>query len=289
MASSIPADNSDSANEGDPLGFPSSSCVVVLCTYNEMGTLPELLQRIWEHLPEIEVLVVDDNSPDGTGGWVRDQADHNPRLSLLARSGKLGLGSATIAGLQQAIDQGYQYAICMDADLSHDPAALPALLAGMNHPDGQARVDVMIGSRYVPGGSIHGWPLKRHIMSRGVNFLSRWLLGLRPRDCSGSYRCYRTQMLRQLDWSEFWSRGYSFFEEVLWRLKRLGATFDERPIQFVERPAGLSKIDLREILVALRVLFGLGWANYFTRSPGPPEAHQARDPRSHQAENADSG
>ena len=122
----------------------------------------------------------------------------------------------------------------MDADFSHQPKYLPALLAGMEPADGPP-VDVMIGSRYIPGGGVEGWPLKRQLMSRAVNLYARWLLGLRPKDCSGAFRCYRSRCLAKLDFDAIRSRGYSFQEEILWRLKRLGAGSAETPITFVDR------------------------------------------------------
>jgi dolichol-phosphate mannosyltransferase len=149
----------------------------------------------------------------------------------------------------------------MDADFSHPPKYLPELLAGME-PAGGPPVDVMIGSRYVKGGGVEGWPLKRHLMSRGVNAYARLLLGLRPKDCSGAFRCYRTATLAKLDFDSVRSRGYSFQEEILWRLKRVGARLAETPIIFVERQLGQSKIHSGEAMAALRILFALGLKNW---------------------------
>jgi len=141
---------------------------------------------------------------------------------------------------------------------------LPALIAGME-PQGGPAVDVMIGSRYIPGGGIEGWSWKRHFMSRSVNLYARWLLGLKPKDCSGSFRCYRTATLAKLDLDAIRSRGYSFQEEVLWRLKRVGARFGETPIVFVDRRLGTSKINSHEARDALRIIFLLGLRNLFGR------------------------
>jgi dolichol-phosphate mannosyltransferase len=234
--------------------------LITIATYNEMENLPRLVDEISRFAPDADILVIDDNSPDGTGRWCDRQRDENPRIACLHRSGKLGLGTATIAGMQYAIENGYRYMLNMDADFSHPPKFLPALLAGMDPPDGQG-VDVMIGSRYTHGGGVEGWPLKRQLMSRAVNLYSRWLLGLRPKDCSGAYRCYRTALLAKLDFDAIVSRGYSFQEEILWRLKRLGARFGETPIVFVERQFGSSKIDGSEAYEALRVIFRLGVQN----------------------------
>jgi dolichol-phosphate mannosyltransferase len=235
--------------------------LVTVATYNEIENLPRLVEAIFHHLPQADLLVIDDNSPDGTGQWCDQQSAAEGRLRCLHRAGKLGLGTATIAGMKYAIEHGYRYVLNMDADFSHPPQNLPDLLAGMDPPGGSA-VDVMIGSRYVPGGGVEGWPLKRHFMSRAVNAYARCLLGLRPKDCSGAYRCYRVALLARLDFDAVRSRGYSFQEEILWRLKRLGARFGETPIVFVDRQAGASKINSKEAYAALAILFRLGIKNW---------------------------
>jgi dolichol-phosphate mannosyltransferase len=230
--------------------------LVSLATYNEIENLPRLLEEIGRFAPQVDVLVVDDNSPDGTGGWCDEQAAKDPRLHCLHRSGKLGLGTATIAAMQYAIEQGYDYLLNMDADFSHHPRYLPQMIELMqSHPDGPR--DVVIGSRYIAGGAIEGWPLRRHLMSRGVNWYARRLLGLAANDCSGAFRCYRVSTLTKLDFSAIRSRGYSFQEEVLWHLKNLGAKFGETPITFVDRVCGTSKINTREALLALRIILSL--------------------------------
>jgi len=238
--------------------------LVTVATYNEMENLPRLVEEIFRSVDDVDLLVIDDNSPDGTGQWCDRQHAENPRISCLHRPGKLGLGAATVAGMKYAIQHGYRYVLNMDADFSHPPKYLPALLAGMEPPEGPP-IDVMIGSRYISGGGVEGWPLKRHLMSRAVNLYSRWLLGLRPKDCSGAFRCYRTERLAKLDFDNILSRGYSFQEEILWRLKRLGARFGETPIVFVERRHGVSKIDSGEALAALKIIFTLGMRNLLRR------------------------
>jgi dolichol-phosphate mannosyltransferase len=239
--------------------------LVTLATYNEIENLPRLVDEIFAAAPNLEVLVIDDNSPDGTGAWCDEKAAADPRVHCLHRSGKLGLGTAIIAGMKYAIEHGYRYVLNMDADFSHHPRYLPALVAGMEGPDGTPRADVMIGSRYVPGGAIEGWPLKRHLMSRGVNVYARWLLGLSAKDCSGGYRCYRTSLLEKVDFDAIRSRGYSFQEEVLWYLKRLGAKIDETPITFADRQRGTSKIDSGEAASALRIILSLAAKNWIGR------------------------
>ncbi len=239
-----------------------NATLVAVATYNEIENLPRLVDAIFAAAPAVDLLVIDDNSPDGTGRWCDERRAVEPRLFCLHRPGKLGLGTATIAAMRYAIEHGYRAMLNMDADFSHDPRHLPAILAGMDNPDGTPRVDVMIGSRYTAGGAIQGWPLRRHLMSRGVNFYARWMLGLKPKDCSGAFRCYRTELLKRVDFDGILSRGYSFQEEILWRLKRLGARFDETPITFVDRQRGSSKIDRHEALSALRIILRLGLQNW---------------------------
>lgn len=234
--------------------------LVTVATYNELENLPRLVAEIFQVAPQVHLLVIDDNSPDGTGRWVDEQTAAEPRLHALHRPGKLGLGTATIAGMRYALEHGYQYVLNMDADFSHHPRYLPALLAGMEPADGPP-VDVMIGSRYVPGGGVENWPWRRYLMSWSVNTYARWLLGLTPRDCSGAFRCYRTAVLARLNFEAIRSRGYSFQEEILWHLKRAGARFGETPILFADRQHGTSKINRHEALAALTIILRLGFQN----------------------------
>ncbi len=238
--------------------------LIVIATYNEIENLPRLTEEILRYAPGVHILVVDDNSPDGTGQWCDQRTATSDGFHVIHREGKLGLGSATVTGLQLAIDRGYDQALVMDADFSHHPRYLPDLLTRMQD-HGDRKVDVVIGSRYVPGGGVEGWSLRRRIMSRCINWYARLLLGLETRDCSGAYRCYRTDILRKVDFGKIRSRGYSFLEEFLWRLKLQGARFDETPIIFVDRQEGQSKINLREAFAALWILLSLGMRNWTGR------------------------
>lgn len=229
--------------------------LVSLATYNEKENLPSLVREIHQALPAADVLVIDDNSPDGTGQLADELAKTDQRIHVLHRAGKLGLGTAIIAGMRHAIEHGYDYLINMDADFSHHPRYLPAMQAGMAH------CDVMIGSRYVPGGGVKDWPLKRELMSRGVNGMSRFLLRIPARDTSGAYRCYRVAKLKELDLDRIWSRGYSFQEEILYRCRKVGCRFDETPIVFEDRRAGHSKVNMKEAVRSLTILVLLGGAS----------------------------
>ena len=235
---------------------PQAKILVSVATCNERENLPRLVEEIEHHLPQAQLLIVDDNSPDGTGQWCDERAATDSRLHCLHRAGKLGLGTATIAAMQYAAEHGYDFLINLDADFSHPPQRLPALWQRMEASE-PSIVDVVIGSRYVPGGKIEGWSWKRKASSWAVNFISRWGLWLSPRDCSGAFRCYRVERLAQVDWSQVISRGYSFQEEVLWRLQRQGAQFAEVPITFVDRQQGSSKVNSREAVRSLYLLFRL--------------------------------
>ena len=230
--------------------------LIVIPTYNESENIQWIIDRARAAVPEAHILVADDNSPDGTGGWCDRRAKDEPRLHCLHRSGKLGLGTATIAGMQYAIEHHYDFVLNMDADFSHHPRYIPAILEAMEC------ADVSIGSRYCPGGGTKDWPIKRRFMSWAVNTYARTLLGLTPRDTSGAFRCYRVSLLKRLDFSQIRSRGYSFQEEILWRLKRLGARMTETPIVFADRERGQSKINQREAIAALWVIFRLGLTNW---------------------------
>jgi dolichol-phosphate mannosyltransferase len=226
--------------------------LVSIATYNEWENLPALVASVHEHLPRADVLVIDDNSPDGTGRLADELAAADPRVRVLHRPGKLGLGTAIITAMRYAIDQGYDYLVNMDADFSHHPRYLPALVAGMD------RADVMIGSRYVSGGGVENWPLRRQLSSRAVNAVSRLLLRIPARDTSGAYRCYRVSKLRAIDLGSIWSRGYSFQEEVLYRCRKAGCRLGETPIVFADRRAGASKVNLKEAVRSLALLGLLG-------------------------------
>jgi len=234
--------------------------LVSVATYNEMDNLPRLVEEIQRALPDADILVVDDNSPDGTGRWCDERGATDPRLKCLHRAGKLGLGTATIAAMKYAIEHQYKYLVNLDADFSHPPKHLPELVAGME--SGPQPIDIMIGSRYVSGGKIEGWPLKRHLLSKSVNLYSRWMLWLPTHDCSGAYRCYRTSKLALIDFDAIRSRGYSFQEEILWRLKRVGCRFGEVPITFVDREAGSSKVNGKESINSMGILLRLGVQNW---------------------------
>ncbi len=226
---------------------------VTICTYNEKENIRTLIPAIRAVLPKADILVVDDNSPDGTAAEVEQIQKSDPRAHLLLRQQKAGLGAATLAGFQWVIERDFDYLINMDADWSHPPAVLPQLVALM------ADADVAIASRYITGGGVQNWGPHRYFMSWGVNVYSRLLLGIKARDCSGAYRCYRVSKLREIDFTRFRSRGYAFQEEILYRCRRVGSRFRETPFVFADRVAGQSKINMKEVACALRDIAFLGW------------------------------
>lgn len=223
--------------------------LISLCTYNERENLADLIAEIHEHAPQADVVVVDDNSPDGTGDLADELAAADSRIHVEHRAGKLGLGSATLAAFEFAMAADYTYLLNMDADFSHHPRYIPELLGCM------PEADVTIGSRYVAGGDIVGWGFKRHFMSRGVNLYARVLLGLSTSDNSGAFRCYRVAKLRELDFSAIRATGYAFQEEILYRLRRIGCRFVETPVVFEDRRYGSSKINMGEAFAAVGVIF----------------------------------
>ncbi len=235
----------------------SPRILVATATYNERDNLRPLLAGVAKALPAADVLVVDDNSPDGTGALADELAAADPRVRVLHRAGKLGLGTAILAGMRYAMDHGYDLFVNLDADLSHDPCYLPALVAGMN------RHDVMIGSRYVPGGGTENWPLSLRAVSRAVNTLTRFLMRLPARDTSGAYRCYRVAKLRQARLDRVISRGYSFQQEVLYRCRKAGCRIGETPIVFADRRAGVTKVNTREAVRSLGVILVVGLRAFF--------------------------
>lgn len=225
--------------------------LVALATYNEIENLPGLTDAILRVLPTADLLVVDDNSPDGSGRWCDERADCEPRIRCIHRTGKLGLGSATLEAMRYAIGNEYNVFVTIDADWSHDPAHLPALVAAIDH------ADVAIGSRYVAGGAIEGWPWHRRTMSRIVNVLSRKVLALPICDASGAFRAYRVAVLRNISLNSVRATGYAYLEEILWHLNQAGARFAEVPITFHERRAGRSKITIAEAAGKIATLFSL--------------------------------
>jgi glycosyltransferase involved in cell wall biosynthesis len=231
----------------------SERTIVVLPTYNERENVVALLRAVRAAVPDADVLVVDDNSPDGTATLVEETAAEQDQIKLLRRAGKQGLGSAYRQGFALALDEGYDVVVSMDVDFSHDPAVLPELLGLI-----AAGADTVIGSRYVPGGATVDWPLHRRLLSRWGNRYTSFVLGLRVRDCTSGYRAYRAGALRAIDPASTTAEGYAFLTELVRRLVRQGANVVETPIAFTDRRYGVSKMSGR--IVVESMLLVTRWA-----------------------------
>jgi len=226
--------------------------LVNVATYNERENVARLIEEIHQHVPHAHVLIVDDNSPDGTGKLVDEIAAKDPRVHVVHRAGKLGLGTAILTGMRYAIEHDYDVMVNMDADFSHPPHYIPDLLAGM------ANADVMIGSRYIPGGGAVNWPASRLYMSKGVNMIVRLLFRMQVIDASGGFRCYRVAKLRETMLDSLWSRGYSFQQEMLYRCYLAGCRMGETPIIFDNRKFGKSKVSPKEVIRSLAKIMYIG-------------------------------
>ncbi len=216
--------------------------LIVVPTYNEKGNIETVYHKIFKAAENCHLLIVDDNSPDGTGQIADELAKQDPRVQVLHRKGKMGLGSAYVHGMKVALEQGYRNVIAMDADLSHDPVNLPKML------DFISKYDMVIGSRYVKDGGMVNWNARRFLISQLANLYCRWMLGITQADCTGGYKCYRADLLRKIDLEKVFAPGYSFQVEILFRALRVGAKVTEFPIIFVNRHEGESKLNFGELL-----------------------------------------
>ena len=232
--------------ETDRPGGPLGRVAVIVPTYNERANLEQIASRLRAAVPDADLLIVDDNSPDGTGEAADKLAAGDARIHVLHRPAKAGLGSAYIAGFRWALERDYGVLVEIDADGSHQPQELPALLAAL-----EAGADLVIGSRYVPGGTVLNWPKSREVLSRGGNTYARVMLGIKVRDATGGYRAFRATALRQVGLDEVESQGYCFQIDLALRVIRAGLTVVEVPITFVERTQGASKMSRAVVAEAL--------------------------------------
>ena len=219
--------------------------LVIIPTFNELESLPMILERVRSSVPEVHILVADDNSPDGTGRLADVFADRDANIHVMHRLGKEGLGAAYLAGFAWALQQGYDVVVEMDADGSHQPEQLPRLL------DALREADLVLGSRWVVGGGTENWPKSRQFLSKGGSFYTRVLLGIPLRDVTGGYRAFRADALRKLDLHEVASQGYCFQVDLAWRASQRHLKVVEVPITFVERTAGSSKMSQKIVVEAL--------------------------------------
>lgn len=227
--------------------------LVLLPTYNEIENLTRVLQRIRVALPAADVLVLDDSSPDGTGELADELAAADDRIHVLHRAGKEGLGAAYLAGFGWGLERDYDLLVEIDADGSHPPEILPQMVG-----EAAAGADLVIGSRYVPGGSVVNWPAHRQLLSRAGNQYVRLLLGMPVRDATAGYRVYRADALRRLALEQVESQGYCFQTDLTWRASRGGMRIVEVPITFTEREFGASKMSSDVVRESMRSITGWG-------------------------------
>ena len=225
-------------------GAATGRVIVVMPTYNERQNLEGMANRIRESVPGADVLVVDDNSPDGTGDLADKLVEADRQVHVMHRTEKAGLGRAYVAGFTWALENGYDLIVEMAADGSHRPEDLPKLLAAVT------KADAVIGSRYVPGGTVVNWPKSREILSRGANIYNRVMLGVRIKDATGGFRVYKAATLRKIDLNSIDSAGYCFQIDMTLRVLQAGLVLTEVPITFVERELGASKMSNTVIIEA---------------------------------------
>lgn len=234
-----------------PQHFIPQRALVIIPTYNEIDNVPTLIGKVLETDPRIDILFVDDGSPDGTGGYIRKVSESEPRVRLIERERKMGLGTAYCRGFGYAIEHGYDVAIEMDADFSHDPAMVPVFLGEIES------ADLVIGSRYVQGVNVVNWPMSRLLLSYFANVYSRMVTGMPLKDGTGGFKCFRTDVLRWIDLGKIKSNGYSFQLEMNFLVWSMGGVIREIPIVFVDRRSGVSKMSRNIIYEAAAMVWKL--------------------------------
>lgn len=225
--------------------------LVIIPTYNEADNIYQLITTVLSVNDTVEVLVVDDNSPDRTGELVEQMKTDNPKIHLIKRNGKLGLGTAYVAGFKYALEHGFHYIFQMDADFSHNPIKIPEFLEAIKE------YDLVIGSRYKDGVRVLNWPIKRVLLSFGANAYTRIITGMPVYDATGGYKCFRREVLAALDLSKIKSNGYAFQIEVNFKTYKKGFRMTEIPIIFEDRRVGISKMSKRIVIEAIFRVWGL--------------------------------
>ena len=229
-----------------------ADAIVLIPTYNEKDNLGQLVPALFAAAPDVDVLVIDDNSPDGTGALADDLAAKEPRVSVLHRPGKQGLGRAYLAGFDVALKRGYKYVLEMDCDFSHPPEKVPELIAAV-----RGGADLALGSRWVEGGGTVNWGAGRKLISRGGSLYARTILGLGLRDLTGGFKCFKRETLEGIELGAVQSTGYSFQIELTYRAAKRGFKIVEIPITFVDRRVGQSKMSRKIFLEALGMVWKL--------------------------------
>ncbi len=233
--------------------------LVIIPTYNERANIATVIVRVLRQSSNIDLLIVDDNSPDGTAEIVKEHKVDEPRVKLIERKGKLGLGTAYITGFKYALENNYKYVFEMDADLSHDPNEIPNFLAAIQE------ADLVIGSRYITGVNVVNWPLQRLMLSYFASVYTRFITRMPIKDITGGYKCFRREVLESIDFDKIHSGGYSFQIEINWHAWMEGFRIKEIPIIFVDRTVGQSKMSKAIVREAILVVWKLGLAGLFRK------------------------
>lgn len=238
-------------------GVKNGRFCVIVPTYNEQENIGQLIPKVLDKDPRIDVLIVDDNSPDGTGQTVAAMAGENPRLLLIRRAGKLGLGTAYVKGFKYALHAGYDLIFEMDADFSHNPKTLPRFIAAMDN------YDLVVGSRYVSGVNVVNWPISRLLLSWAANFYTRVVTRMPLRDATSGFKCFKREVLEKIDLNHIHSDGYAFQIEMHFKAWKHGARIKEEPIIFIDRTAGESKMHAGIIKEAAWMVWKLRFLSLF--------------------------
>lgn len=225
--------------------------IVVIPTYNEIDNIKNIIKAVLEAAPEVNILIVDDNSPDGTAVAVEEMGQQDERIHLLKRAGKMGLGTAYCDGFSYCLEKKFDVICQMDADFSHDPKDLPRLIAEIEN------YDLVIGSRYISGVNVVNWPLRRLILSYGASIYSRIITGLKIKDTTGGFKCFRAEMLRKIDLKKIHSNGYGFQIEMNYKVWKKGGRIKEISIIFIDRRSGVSKMNRSIIWEAVFLVWKL--------------------------------
>ncbi len=234
-----------------------SKSLIIIPTYNEAENIPRLLPAVLSQAPNVDVLVVDDNSPDGTAGLVRDMMSADSRIHLLERPGKMGLGTAYVKGFKFAIEHGYDFIFEMDADFSHSPKEIPNFLKKIQE------CDLVLGSRYIHGVRVLNWPMRRLLLSFSANVYTQIITGIPVRDATGGFKCFRRAVLEAIDLDRVKSNGYAFQIEMSFKVWKKGFRIAEIPIIFLDRRSGVSKMSRKIVYEAIFMLWTLRLRSLF--------------------------
>ncbi len=225
--------------------------IVVIPTYNERMNIEKMIHTVIELYPNIHILVVDDNSPDGTGDYVKAKSEEDSRIHVLQRAGKMGLGTAYVAGFKYMLEKGYKYVVQMDADFSHDPKEIKNLLKAIEEND------LVIGSRYIQGVNVINWPMSRLLLSYFASIYTRVITGMPVMDATGGFKCFRREVLESIDLDKVKSNGYSFQIEMNFKTYKKGFRIKEIPIVFMDRVEGVSKMSKQIVREAVTMVWKL--------------------------------